>query len=54
MGTEKVVILLSSADVYESRAARSVRAAVDFFQLDANSEDLLIICDDLNLDLGFD
>jgi len=48
IGTTKVVLL--SPLTYMNLSGQSVRAAVDFFKLDL--EDLMVICDDLNLDVG--
>ena len=48
-GTEKVVLLCPLT--YMNASGKSVRAAVDFFQLESN-QDLLVICDDFNLDFG--
>ena len=49
MGSEKVILL--SPLTYMNESGRSVRAACDFFQIDSQN-DLLVICDDLNLALG--
>jgi len=46
---EKIVLL--SPLTYMNESGRSVRAAVDFFQLDVES-DLLVVCDDFNLDFA--
>ena len=46
---EKVVLL--SPLTYMNESGRSVRAAVDFFQLNEKSE-LLVVCDDFNLDFA--
>ena len=48
MGTTKVVLL--SPLTYMNLSGQSVRAANDFFKLEL--EDLMVICDDLNLDVG--
>ena len=48
IGSTKVVLL--SPLTYMNLSGQSVRAAIDFFKLDL--EDLMVICDDLNLDLG--
>lgn len=48
IGSTKAVLL--SPLTYMNLSGQSVRAAVDFFKLDL--EDLMVICDDLNLDLG--
>lgn len=48
IGTIKVVLL--SPLTYMNLSGQTVRAAIDFFKLDL--EDLLVICDDLNLDVG--
>lgn len=49
LGTEKIVLL--SPLTYMNDSGRSVKAAIDFFQLD-ESRELLIICDDFHLDFG--
>lgn len=49
LGTEKIILL--SPLTYMNESGRSVRAAVDFFQLD-ETRDLLIICDDFHLEFG--
>ncbi|MGH7128087.1 MAG: aminoacyl-tRNA hydrolase [Planctomycetaceae bacterium] len=48
LGDEKV--LLVAPQTYMNRSGRSVRQAVDFFKLPL--DDLLIVCDDMNLDCG--
>jgi len=48
IGTTKVVLM--SPLTYMNLSGQSVRAAIDFFKLDL--EDLMVICDDLNLDVG--
>ena len=48
-GLEKIVLLTPLT--YMNESGRSVRAAIDFFQLDVESE-LLVICDDFNLDFA--
>lgn len=47
---EKVVILCP--DTYMNASGTSVRKAVDFFKLDPSGDELLVICDDMNLALG--
>ena len=48
IGTTKVVLM--SPLTYMNLSGQSVRAAIDFFKLDL--KDLMVICDDLNLDVG--
>ena len=48
LGTTKVLLL--SPLTYMNLSGQSVRAAIDFFKLDL--EDLMVICDDLNLAVG--
>jgi len=48
IGTTKLVLL--SPLTFMNLSGQAVRAAVDFFKLDL--EDLMVICDDLNLDVG--
>lgn len=48
IGTTKV--LLMSPMTFMNLSGQTVRAAVDFFKLDL--EDMLVVCDDLNLDVG--
>ncbi len=48
IGTTKVVLL--SPLTYMNLSGQSVRAAIDFYKLDL--ENLLVICDDLNLEPG--
>lgn len=48
IGTTKVVLM--SPLTYMNLSGQSVRAAIDFFKLDL--EDLMVVCDDLNLDVG--
>lgn len=45
-----VKVLLLSPTTYMNRSGQSVGAAKDFFKL--NTDDILIICDDMNLPLG--
>lgn len=47
---EKVVVLCP--ETYMNASGSSVRKAVDFFKLDPGSDELLVICDDMNLALG--
>lgn len=47
---EKVVVLCP--DTFMNASGTSVRKAVDFYKLDLDSDDLLVICDDMNLPLG--
>jgi PTH1 family peptidyl-tRNA hydrolase len=47
---EKVVVLCP--DTYMNASGTSVRKAVDFFKLDPAGDELLVICDDMNLPLG--
>jgi len=47
---EKVVVLCP--DTYMNASGTSVRKAVDFFKLDPGGDELLVICDDMNLPLG--
>ena len=49
VASEKVILL--SPLTYMNASGQSVRAAIDFFQLDETSE-LLVVCDDFNLDLA--
>lgn len=48
LGTEK--LLLVAPQTYMNLSGRTVQPLVDFYQLPL--DDLLIVCDDLNLDLG--
>ena len=48
LGDERVQLLMPLT--YMNRSGRSVRRAVDFFRLDI--DDLLVICDDMNLERG--
>jgi PTH1 family peptidyl-tRNA hydrolase len=48
MGMEKVILV--SPLTFMNLSGQSVRSFVDFYKLDC--EDLLVICDDLNLDVG--
>jgi peptidyl-tRNA hydrolase, PTH1 family len=48
LGAEK--ILLASPQIYMNESGRSVRQLVDFFGL--NLADLLVVCDDFNLELA--
>ncbi len=48
MGSQKV--LLVAPQTYMNNSGRSVAAVTRFFQLE--SEDLLVVCDDMNLDVG--
>ena len=48
IGSTKVILL--SPLTYMNLSGQAVRAAVDFFKLDL--EDLMVVCDDLNLDAG--
>lgn len=48
LGTEKV--LLAAPQTYMNESGRSVRQLVDFFGLPLS--DLLVVCDDFNLDLA--
>lgn len=43
-------VLLVAPHTYMNLSGRSVRQAVDFYQLPL--DDLLVVCDDLNLDVG--
>jgi peptidyl-tRNA hydrolase, PTH1 family len=43
-------LLLVAPQTYMNNSGRSVRKLVDFYQL--TPEDLLVVCDDLNLDAG--
>lgn len=45
-------ILLLCPETYMNASGTSVRKAVDFYKLDAAADELLVICDDLNLPLG--
>lgn len=47
---EKVVVLCP--DTFMNASGTSVRKAVDFFKLDPNGDELLVVCDDMNLALG--
>jgi len=47
---EKVVVLCP--DTYMNASGTSVRKAVDFFKLDPSGDELLVVCDDMNLALG--
>lgn len=47
---EKVVVLCP--ETYMNASGSSVRKAVDFYKLDPAGDELLVICDDLNLPLG--
>lgn len=49
VGMEKVILLCPLTFMNDS--GKSVKAACDFFQIDPET-DLLVVCDDLNLDLG--
>jgi peptidyl-tRNA hydrolase, PTH1 family len=48
LGQQK--ILLAAPQTYMNLSGRSVRQIVDFFQI--SPDDVLVVCDDLNLDLG--
>jgi len=48
IGNQKVILL--SPLTYMNLSGQSVRAAIDFYKCEA--EDLLVICDDLNLELA--
>ncbi|MFN0052250.1 MAG: aminoacyl-tRNA hydrolase [Planctomycetales bacterium] len=48
IGTERLLLL--APQTYMNNSGRSVRQAVDFFQL--VPADVLVVCDDLNLPLG--
>lgn len=48
IGEEK--ILLAAPQTYMNASGRSVRRLVDFYRLPL--EDLLVVCDDMNLDVG--
>ena len=48
IGNEKTILL--SPLTYMNLSGQSVKAAIDFYKCDA--EDLLVICDDLNLELA--
>lgn len=48
IGPERVLLL--APQTYMNHSGRSVRQAVDFFQL--TPADLLVVCDDINLPLG--
>lgn len=48
IGSTKVLLL--SPLTYMNLSGQTVRAAIDFFKLDL--DDLMVICDDLNLDIG--
>ena len=48
IGTTKVILM--SPLTYMNLSGQAVQAAVKFFKLDL--EDLIVICDDLNLDVG--
>ena len=48
IGNEKT--LLVAPQTYMNLSGRSVRRAIDFFQLPL--DDLLVVCDDMNLDTG--
>jgi PTH1 family peptidyl-tRNA hydrolase len=43
-------VLLLKPETFMNLSGRSVRAAVDFYQLEL--QDLLVVCDDINLPLG--
>jgi peptidyl-tRNA hydrolase, PTH1 family len=43
-------LLLLAPQTYMNASGRSVRKAIDFYKL--NTEDLLVVCDDINLPLG--
>lgn len=47
---EKVVLLCP--ETYMNASGSSVRKAVDFYKLDPSDDELLVICDDLNLAVG--
>jgi PTH1 family peptidyl-tRNA hydrolase len=47
---EKVVVLCP--ETYMNASGSSVRKAIDFFKLDPGDDQLLVICDDMNLALG--
>ncbi|HBJ37155.1 MAG TPA: aminoacyl-tRNA hydrolase [Planctomycetaceae bacterium] len=47
---QKVLVLCP--DTYMNASGTSVRKAVDFFKLDPSGDELLVVCDDLNLPLG--
>ncbi len=49
-GGEKVVVLCP--ETYMNASGSSVRKAVDFYKLDPAGDDLLVICDDMNLAIG--
>ena len=49
LGSEKVILL--TPHTYMNESGRSVQEAMKFFQLDETT-DLLIICDDFNLEFG--
>ena len=48
IGSEKVLLL--APQTYMNLSGRSVRKAIDFYQLDLL--DVLVVCDDMNLPLG--
>lgn len=47
---EKVLVLCP--ETFMNASGGSVRQAIDFYKLDPASDDLLVICDDLNLPVG--
>ncbi len=47
---EKIVVLCP--ETYMNASGSSVRKAVDFYKLDPADDDLLVICDDMNLAAG--
>jgi peptidyl-tRNA hydrolase, PTH1 family len=49
-GGEKLVVLCP--ETFMNASGRSVRQAIDFYKLDPTGDDLLVICDDLNLPAG--
>ncbi len=45
-------LMLLCPETYMNASGTSVRKAVDFYKLEVAADDLLVVCDDLNLSLG--